>query len=287
MSATSRVWLVTGASSGFGRALTQVVLGENESVVGICRHTGDLQDLADANPETFIAVKCDVTKEADVLKAFALGVEKFGRVDVVFNSAGTAILAELEATPDDAARALFEVNFWGALTVSKEAVRVFREVNPGGVGGRLLNVSSGVGFSGAPLAGIYAASKHAVEGFTESLAREVDPAWNIKISIIAPGAFRTGMHGDRTLKFPAPPAYKKDGLPSQLIRRWFEDGSGIRGDPVAAAKAFFKFSNLDFPPMRWAVGKSAVSQFRMKVKQVSEENDAYESWSEGLELPEN
>ncbi|KAJ7058835.1 NAD(P)-binding protein [Mycena amicta] len=275
---------VIGASSGFGRATAETALRMNEKVVGVCRHPEDLNDLAKANPESFIAVKCDVTKQEDVLAAFASAIEKFWRVDVVLNSAGTAMLAELEASPDDAARALFDVNFWGALTVSREAVRVFRDVNPGGVGGRLLNITSGVGFSGMPLCGIYAASKHAVEGFTESLAREVDPAWNIKISIIGPGGFKTGMHNDRTLNFPAPPAYDKHGLPSRLVRQWFEDGSGIRGDPVAAAEAFFKFSLLDAPPMRWAVGKDAIDSARTKIKTVAEETDAYESWSEGLEL---
>jgi NAD(P)-dependent dehydrogenase (short-subunit alcohol dehydrogenase family) len=76
---------------------------------------------------------------------------------VVFNNAGCAIVGEIEATPDDAARALFEVNFWGAVAVSKESVRVFRDVNPPGAGGRLLNVTSAAGFGGVPIVGIYSA----------------------------------------------------------------------------------------------------------------------------------
>ncbi|KAF7302791.1 NAD-P-binding protein [Mycena kentingensis (nom. inval.)] len=264
-----RVWLITGASSGFGLELAKVVLEMDELVVGVCRHPEALKTLADAHPNTFIAVRCDVTIPSDITAAFAAAISKFGHVDVVFNSAGLAILGELEATPDDAARSLFEVNFWGALAVSKEAVRVFRDVNPAGCGGRLLNVSSGVGFGGAPLTGMYAASKFAVEGFTEALAREVDPAWNIKISILGPGAFKTGMHNDRTIKVPIPAPYDDPNLPSRAVRDWFADDSNIKGDPRRRRAHVFQVFEL---------GEAADA-----VKWVTEENDLYESWSDGLE----
>ncbi|KAF7306278.1 NAD(P)-binding protein [Mycena indigotica] len=294
---SARVWLVTGASSGFGLDVTKVALRMKEKVVAVSRNPDDLRKLVEANPDDLIAIGCDVTVEEDVITAFASGVEKFGQIDVVFNNAGTAILGELEAVPNKAARALFEVNFWGALSVSKEAVRVFREVNPAGAGGRLLNMSSGVGFSAMPLS----VNMATLEGLTEALAGEVDPAWNIKvlrsplvhcdgshdrqISVIGPGAFKTGMHGDRTLKFPAPSAYDKEGLPSRFVREWFEDGSGIRGNPAAAAETIFKFSQLETPPKRWAVGKDAIGGVRIKIAAVSEETTAFESWSDGLELP--
>jgi NAD(P)-dependent dehydrogenase (short-subunit alcohol dehydrogenase family) len=118
----------------------------------------DLEDLAaTTTPDRLLIAKCDVTKPDDILSAFARAVEKFGRVDVVFNNAGYATVGEIEAVPDDAARALFDVNFWGAVAVSQEAVRVFRDVNPGNVGGRLFNVSSDAGFGGAPILGMYSA----------------------------------------------------------------------------------------------------------------------------------
>lgn len=149
--------LVTGASSGFGRLLTETVLAEGEIAVATLRTPSDLEDLAAANPDRLVVVKCDVTKPQDILFAFSHAIDKFGRVDVVFNNAGYTIVGEIEATPEDAARALFDVNFWGAVGVSREAVRVFREVNPPNAGGRLLNVSSGLGFGGGPITGIYSA----------------------------------------------------------------------------------------------------------------------------------
>ncbi|KAJ7096673.1 hypothetical protein B0H15DRAFT_52702 [Mycena belliarum] len=280
---TARVWLITGASSGFGRAVTEAVLSNNEIAVATLRTPTVLDDLAAANPERLLVVKCDVAKPADILSAFAAAIEKFGRVDVVFNNAGYGILGESEATPEDAARALFDVNFWGAVAVSKEAVRVFRDVNPRGAGGRLLNVSSGLGFGAAPGLGMYSASKHALEGFTESLRLEMIPAWNIKISIIAPGAFKTGAHTTGIVTLPAPEAYAGEGLPSQGIRQWFKHGP-VRGDPVLAARAIFKFSELDSPPVRWAMGKESAGQMRGKVKHIMEEIDEFESWSEDMDM---
>ncbi|KAF7306275.1 NAD-P-binding protein [Mycena indigotica] len=290
---------VTGASSGLGHSLVEVVLQRNDKVIAACRNPSALA-FPTATSANFIAVICDVTSQQDILHAFAAGITKFGQVDVVFNGAGLAMSGELEAVPEDAAKALFDVNVWGALNVSKEAMRVFRDVNPV-KGGRLLNVSSGIGIVGMPVCGIYAASKHALEGLTESLAMELDPSWNIKvclsflqnqkvptsvgISIIAPGAFKTGIHTARTITFPAPTAYSKPELPSRWVRNWFDDESAIRGDPIAASEAFYRFTLLESPPMRWAVGKDAIAGARKKIELVKKETDAYESWSDMLELP--
>ncbi|KAJ6579889.1 NAD(P)-binding protein [Mycena sp. CBHHK59/15] len=285
MPTSPRVWLITGASSGFGRAITELVLQveEGDIAVATLRNPSDLDDLP-PNPDRLLVVKCDVTKPADILSAFACAVERFGRVDIVFNNAGCSIVGEIEATPEEAARALFDVNFWGAAAVSKEAIRMFRDVNPPEVGGRLLSISSGLGFGGRPILGIYSASKHALEGFTEALRLEMNPAWNIKISIIAPGAFKTRAHTTGSIIFPAPEVYSGDGLPSKAVREWFKDGSGIHGDPILAAKAILKFSKLDSPPVRWAMGRDSIGGARAKIEHVTEETKDFESRSENLEI---
>ncbi|KAJ7135954.1 hypothetical protein C8R44DRAFT_828716 [Mycena epipterygia] len=225
----------------------------------------------------------NVTKPDDILSAFACVVGKFGRVDVVFNNAGCGTVGEVEATPEDAARALFDVNFLGAAAVSREAIQVFRDFNSENAGGRLLNVSSGLSFSGGPILAFYSAS-NSLEEFTDSLRLEMNPAWNIKISIIAPGAFKTHAHTRGTVMLPAPDAYSGEGLSSKAIRQWVEDGSGIPGDPLLAAKAIFRFSMVESPPVRWAMGKDTVAGVRKRTKHVTEETDEFESWSENLEL---
>lgn len=155
-----RSYTVTGASSGFGRLLTELALSNGDNVVATLRNPTTLSALSSTYPASRLLVhKLDVTAPADIPAAFAAAHAQFGRVDVVFNNAGYGLLAEVEGTPDDVARGVFETNFWGAANVSREAVRVFREVNPKGVGGRLLTVSSFVGLKPLPCAGYYSAAK--------------------------------------------------------------------------------------------------------------------------------
>ena len=203
---------VTGASTGFGRELAKIVLENGDTAVATARRPEVLADLVAKYPaDRLLTLKLDVTKQQDVLDAFSAAQAKFGRVDVVANNAAFITLGEIESVPDADARAMFETNFWGAAWVSREAVRFFREVNPAGAGGRLLQISSACGFQGVPGTAYYSATKFgessqacssresrqgglkwlpwcfaALEGFSETLASELDPAWNIKVSDASP-----------------------------------------------------------------------------------------------------
>lgn len=150
---------VTGASSGFGRLLTEAILKHGEIVVATARNTSTLSSLALLHPSNrLLVLHCDVTRPADIRAAFAQIIERFRRCDVVFNNAGFGVVSEAESTAqDELAREMFEVNFWGAANVSREAVRIFRDVNPKGEGGRLITVSSAAGFTAYPAFGYYSA----------------------------------------------------------------------------------------------------------------------------------
>ena len=151
---------VTGASSGFGRALTELVLAKGDIAVATLRNPAVLDDLkAQYPPDKLLVLRLDVTIPQEISDAFAKAGEIFGRIDIVFNNAGYGVLAEVEATPEDAARAMFDVNFWGLSNVSREAVRFFRSANPAGAGGRLFNVSSIAAFKPGPTIAYYSASK--------------------------------------------------------------------------------------------------------------------------------
>lgn len=151
--------LVTGASTGLGRQLTETVLRNGDIVVAGVRKPQTLAGLSAQHAlERFVALQLDVTKPDDVRQAFTTIESMFGRLDVVVNNAGVGILSEIEGTPDDVARHLFEVNFWGALYVSREAVRVFRDANPKGTGGRLIQISSQTSISAAAGCSFYSAS---------------------------------------------------------------------------------------------------------------------------------
>lgn len=139
-SSNSKVWFVTGASSGFGRAVTEVMLQKGDNVVATLRKPAMLDDLTKLYPKNrLLTLPLDVTVPGDITTAFVKAREAFGRIDVVFNNAGLAIVSEAEGMPDDDAKLLFDTLFWGAANVTKEAVTTFRDFNRP-PGGRLLQV---------------------------------------------------------------------------------------------------------------------------------------------------
>ena len=149
---------MTGASSGLGRSMTEYALQQGNKVVATLRDPNDISDLVQKYPsDRLLPVKLDVVSLSEIKDAFANGVEKFGRIDVVYNNAGSGLLSEIENTPDKVARRLFDVNFWGSTNVAQEAVRVFRDMNRP-QGGRLLQVSSSAGISAMGALGFYSAT---------------------------------------------------------------------------------------------------------------------------------
>lgn len=158
VSVTHKSLEVTGASSGLGRAVVEHALSQGDKVSATCRKPADLADLTSKWPSSqLVVLKLDVTLTSDIEFAFAKAVEAFGRVDIVYNNAGYSAVGEAEGTTEEIARPLYDVNFWGAINVSKEAVKVFREVNKP-VGGVLLQASSVVGVSGHAGAAVYSSS---------------------------------------------------------------------------------------------------------------------------------
>lgn len=140
--------------------MVQLGLNKGERVVATLRKTSDVDDLTSKYPSSqLLVLKLDVTNPLEITEAFREAKAAFGRVDVVFNNAGRWMLGEVEGSPENEARQLFDINFWGAANVSKEAVRFFREENPAGAGGRLLVTSSDGGIATFILNGYYTATK--------------------------------------------------------------------------------------------------------------------------------
>ncbi|KAI0350185.1 NAD-P-binding protein [Trametes cingulata] len=277
----SRVWFITGTSTGFGRALTELILERGENVIATARDPSTLHDLTQKfGEDRLLALKLDVTVAKDVTEAFARAGAAFGRIDVVVNNAGYGHLGEVESMDDATARAMFETNFWGAVTVTREAIRFLRDSNPPGLGGRLLQMSSTLGLVGIAAHTFYAASKHALEGMTEALAQELDPAWNIKITLIEPGWFRSAAV-EKIVWSPRHPAYTNPDLPANRLRaQW--NGFVSPGDTRKAVEVFYKIAALPDPPLRFPVGKDALELIRRKLSALQASMDQYESWSEGL-----
>lgn len=156
---------MTGSSSGLGLNIVQHILANDDIVVATLRspETSPLPDIAAKHaPGKILLIQCDVTDNSSISSAFELAISTYGRIDIVVNNAAFGIICEAEGTDLDDARKMFDVNFWGAVNVSKEAVRVFREKNGkdgngGYIGGWLMNQTSMTGVSGVPSIGFYSA----------------------------------------------------------------------------------------------------------------------------------
>ncbi|KIJ64087.1 hypothetical protein HYDPIDRAFT_28974 [Hydnomerulius pinastri MD-312] len=280
--AESKVWLITGASSGFGRSMTELLLRQGHKVVATLRKPEVLSDLVHQYPATqLLVVKVDVTQSADITSAFAKAHAVFGRIDVVFNNAGQMVTGEVEAVVEADARGMFDINFWGAAQVSKEAVRFFREVNQPR-GGRLLQISSGLGLISSAGCGFYSASKFALEGLSEALANELDPVWDIKIIILEPGPFRTGLSQAISRMAPVHPAYADPSLPGSQFRAVFQQEFIYDGNPEKACVAFEKASRMEDPPIRLPLHRRALGMASGKGKSLLEAVEKYAEWSEDL-----
>jgi NAD(P)-dependent dehydrogenase (short-subunit alcohol dehydrogenase family) len=265
----SRVWLITGSSSGFGRAIAQAVLDRGEKVVVTARNPQHVEDIQTKYPDRALAVQLDVTQPAQVKAAVETAIAKFGRIDVLVNNAGYGTMGALEELSDEATRRQFETNVFGALNMMRAVLPSMRQHRSG----YILNLSSVGGFVSFPGAGIYCATKFALEALSEALVKEVE-SLGIKIIIVEPGAFRTDFNG-RSLVLADTQIADYEPIVGGF-RQWLQDMDGKQpGDPVKAAEAMIQAVNSDNPPLRLALGADAVDAIETKLESVKAEMEAW------------
>src|ERR1700743_1533378 len=186
----SKVWFITGCSTGFGRELAKEVLESGYKAVVTARKLEDIQDIIDEYPGEALAIKLDVTKPEDVKASVEQTLDKFGRIDVLVNNAGIGYFGAIEESQEDEVRKMFEINFWGLSHMTREVLPIMRKQRSG----HIVNVASIGGLVGFPAVGFYNATKFAVDGLSESLSKEVAPL-GIKVTVVAPSGFRTDWAG--------------------------------------------------------------------------------------------
>ncbi|MEU1904085.1 SDR family oxidoreductase [Streptomyces hygroscopicus] len=250
----TRVWLITGASGGLGRALVAEVLGAGERVVAVSRDGEPLRPLAADHPGRLLTSSVDIT-DADALRRALDGpIARFGRLDVVVNNAGYALAGPLEELDDAELRAQFEVNFFAAVNVLRAALPHLRAAKAG----RVLQISSLAGQIGAPGMSAYTASKHALEGLSVSVAAELAPL-GIRTTIVEPGAARTGFRANWASRLPTGGAIP-DYLPvHEALARSAGAAGGQIGDPVRMARALVALADMPNPPLRLPLGSDALA----------------------------
>ena len=259
---TSKVWLITGCSTGFGRALAEAVLEKGDCLLATARKPEQLRALIDQYPNTAKAVHLDVTLSQERQTAVDAAIQTFGRIDVLVNNAGYGLIGALEEVSDADIRQAFETNFFGAVHLTQTVLPLMRQQGRG----HIVNMSSTAGLVGFGGSSIYCATKFAVEGMSEALAKEVE-SFGIKITLIEPGAFRTNFNG-RSLCTAEQFMDAYESVSSASLQ-WFKDMDGQQpGDPAKAAQAIIQAVESSNPPLRLALGTDAMSLIQDKLESV-------------------
>ncbi|MGF6471144.1 oxidoreductase [Paraburkholderia youngii] len=265
------VWFITGVSSGFGRSLAEAVLARGDKVVGTVRNETQIASFENLAPGRAHGLLLDVTDAAAVPGAVGQALERTGAIDILVNNAGYGLFGALEEVSDAQARQLFDTNVFGTVNVIRAVLPHFRARKRG----HIVNFSSVAGVIGIAGCSFYCASKHAVEGLSESLAQELHP-FGIGVTLVEPGGFRTNFAGG-SLK------WSENELPDYSetvgqMRRYMSSYHGTQaGDPAKAAEAIVRAVSADAPPLRLPLGPDAVDVVRKKLASIQ---DNLETWLE-------
>lgn len=268
----SKIWLITGASRGLGRAFTEEVLKAGHRVVATARNSEQLAEVASRFGENVRTVSLDVTKEAQAKYAVAAAMQTFGGLDVLVNNAGYGNVCPVEDTSLADFRAQIETNLFGVIIMTKAVLPYFRERGSG----HIIQISSIGGRVGPTGRAAYAAAKFGVEGFSESLAKEVGPL-GIRVTIVEPGGFRTDFAGSSTDLREGRPEY--DATVGATVRFQRDYGGKQPGDPIKAAAALLHIASLSEPPLRLLLGSDAYNAAENNALQILASDKAWKDLS--------
>jgi NAD(P)-dependent dehydrogenase (short-subunit alcohol dehydrogenase family) len=262
----TRTWFITGTTSGFGRALVEAIRERGERVVATARRP---EALADLEGDDVLVVALDVTRPEQIEPALDAAIERFGSVDVLVNNAGIGLVGALEEMSVADLRDAMETMFFGPALLTRAVVPRMRAQGSG----TIVQISSMGGQVTGAGGSAYAAAKFALEGLSEAVAAEIAP-FNIRLLIVEPGSFRTGLLGPSMRAAPALEAYAET---VGATRAFFESAAGTQaGDPAKAAAAILSVLDAEQPPLRLPLGPDAVDGIRAKHDALRAELDRWE-----------
>ena len=269
----SKRFLITGASSGFGLAFAKAALEAGHDVVGTVRKQESIGAFESLAPGRAAAIVLDVTDFGTIEKKIADAEETIGPIDVLVNNAGYGHEGALEESSLEEMRHQLEVNLFGAVALIKAVLPFMRKRRSG----HIVNITSMAGLVGLPGISYYAASKFALEGISEVLAKELSP-FNIKVTAVAPGSFRTDWAGRSMIRSNRSIA-DYDAV-FDPIRKARQDKSGHQpGDPQKAAKALLEIVASNDPPVHLLLGNDALQLVRAKIRALELEMERWEALS--------
>ena len=274
------VWFITGCSTGFGRELARLVIGRGWRAVVTARDRAKVADLAEGAEDRVLALSLDVTEADQIAASLRAAQDRFGRVDVLVNNAGYGYQSSIEEGEEEKIRAQFDANVFGLFALTRAVLPVMRAQRSG----HILNITSVAGFVGFPASGYYAATKHAVEGFSDSLAAEVAPL-GIRVTCIEPGPFRTDWAGRSLIQTPNAIADYAETAGARL--KVTSEKSGTQaGDPVRAGEAMIRVTEMENPPRHLVLGAWGYDAVTTRLKQRLAEIEAWRETSLGADYPQ-
>lgn len=275
----SPVWFISGCSTGFGRELAQQTIARGFNVVVTARDPAKVADLVEGH-DNALALALDVTQQASIDKAVSAALEKFGTVDVLVNNAGYGYQSSVEEGEEQAIRDQFDANVFGLFALTRAVLPAMRKARSGHV----INITSVAGFIGFASSGYYSASKHAVEGWSDSLAQEADPL-GINVTCIEPGPFRTDWAGRSLHQTPSKlPDYAETA--AARMKSTSEYSGTQKGDPARAAKAMIAITEHDNPPRHLVLGAWGYEAVTEKLKERLAQIEAWKQTSVETDFPE-
>jgi NADP-dependent 3-hydroxy acid dehydrogenase YdfG len=248
-------WLVTGASSGFGREIARAVLDAGGSVLATARKPETLADLAHRFPDRCAVQSLDVTDSRQIAEAVRVGADRLGGIDVLVNNAGHGLLDSVEEADDAAVRHLFEVHFFAVVNMIRAVLPGMRAQRRGWI----VNISSSGGRLSAPGLGYYSAAKHAVEGLSKGLRGEV-AGLGIGVTVVEPGSFRTAFGNALAARDDWGPDYL-DSVGVLAGRVKGAEGKEP-GNPAEAARSILSALDAEEPPRQLLLGPDAIDGVR-------------------------
>jgi NAD(P)-dependent dehydrogenase (short-subunit alcohol dehydrogenase family) len=272
----SKVWLITGANSGFGRAITEAAVAAGDVVVATARRPETLDDLVAAYPDQVEALRLDVTDAAAIEAAVRDVAGRHGRIDVLVNNAGRSHVGAAEETTDAELRSLFEVHVFGPAALTRAVLPHMRERRSGAIV-QLSSVGGRMSFAGFAA---YSATKFALEGMSEALADEVRPL-GIKVLIVEPGSFRTGLFASISASAQIEDYAATVGPTRQMAKT----GDGTQpGDPAKAAAAIIAALDDADTPLHLALGDDSVDAILASLDKVRADITTWEKVGRGTRL---
>jgi NAD(P)-dependent dehydrogenase (short-subunit alcohol dehydrogenase family) len=273
----SKVYFITGAGRGMGVHFVRAALAAGHQVVATGRRPEAVEQAIGAN-ESLLAVKLDITVPADAEAAIQAALERFGRIDVLINNAASFQAGFFEEVSPEQFRAQMEVNFFGALNVTRAVLPVMRQQ----CSGQIVSISSTAGVVAGAFASAYGASKFALEGWMEALRSEVAP-YGITATVVDPGFFRTTLLEKESTILPALSVEDYAERTRQILPFWEEMNGKQSGDPAKLARTLVTLLDLPQPPERWVAGADAVQGVTQKAELLRQQANAFPELSNSLD----